>query len=194
MTSRTALVHGSDGMGIDAVVRRLTADGFRVVVAGRADLPSEVARAVGESGSLDALVCAVDQPVAATFDHRDPEEWFAAVTACLAPPFRLVRAAVPALRRSGSGRVVLLGSGWTTAERPGRTASGAVHGAVVALVKTLARDLGPDGITVNEIVSDPDGPSAPEALAAAVSYLCGPSAGAVVGQLVTLGTGGALRP
>jgi short-subunit dehydrogenase len=101
---------------------------------------------------------------------------------------------VPALRKSGDGRIVLLGSGWSTADRPASTAASAAHGAVVALTKTLARDLGPEGITVNEVVSDSTEPPTPEAVAAAVAYLCGPAAGAMVGQLLTLGSGGALRP
>ena len=58
----------------------------------------------------------------------------------------------------------------------------------------LARDLGPDGVSVNELVADPASPRSPEVVAAAVSYLCSDPAGAVVGQLLTLGRGGALRP
>lgn len=194
MTVRNALVRGGDEPTNAPLVRRLTADGFRVTVAGDGDPQADVDRAVGSDGSLDALVCVVGTPPAGAFPGADPAEWYAAVMASLTPAFRLVRAGVPALRRSGSGRVVLLGSGWTTAERPGQTAAGAVHGAVVALTKTLARDLGPDGIAVNEVVVDPADPAAPETVAAAVSYLCGAAAGAVVGQLVTLGAGGSLRP
>jgi NAD(P)-dependent dehydrogenase (short-subunit alcohol dehydrogenase family) len=194
MTARTALVQGSDEPTTAALVRRLTADGFSVTVTGGGDPQGEVDRAAGSSGSLDALVCTVGRPPAGPLADVDPAEWYAGVMACLTPAFRLVRAGVPALRRSGSGRIVLLGSGWTTAERPGQTAASAVHGAVVALTKTLARDLGPDGITVNEVVADPADPALPETVAEAVSYLCGPAAGTVVGQLLTLGTGGALRP
>ena len=64
----------------------------------------------------------------------------------------------------------------------------------MALTKTLARDLGPDAVTVNELVADPASPPSPEVVAAAVSYLCSDAAGAVVGQLLTLGRGGPLRP
>jgi NAD(P)-dependent dehydrogenase (short-subunit alcohol dehydrogenase family) len=197
MGERAALVHGGDAARTEALARRLTADGFRVSVVD-ADRPEDpataVARAVAGGHSLDVLVCAVDQPAPGPFLGRDPQEWYADVLSCLTPPFRLVRAAAPALRRSGAGRVVLLGAGWTTTSRPDSTGASAVHGAVVALTKTLARDLGPDAVTVNEVVSDPDDPPTPEAVAAAVSYLCGPAAGAVVGQLVTLGSGGPLRP
>jgi NAD(P)-dependent dehydrogenase (short-subunit alcohol dehydrogenase family) len=194
MRTRTALVHGTDDAVTEALVSRLTAEGFRVTVTGDAEPDAAVARAVAASGSLDAVVCAVGRPPMASFQDADPQEWFRGVMAVLTPAFRLVRAAVPALRVSDSGRLVLLGSGWTTADRPASTAASAAHGAVVALTKTLARDLGPEGITVNEVVSDSAEPPTPEAVAGAVSYLCGPSAGAMVGQLLTLGSGGALRP
>lgn len=190
MGTRTAVVAGDDAATTGAIARRLSDDGLRVVLAD----PADAAGAVRDLGSLDVVVAAAGRPAATGFAGTDPEEWYAGVMACLTPPFRLVRAAAPGLRRSPAGRVVLLGCGWTSAERPGTTAESAVHGAVVALTKTLARDLGPAGVTVNEVVTDPAGPAAPDVVAAAVSYLCGPAAGAVTGQLLTLGRGGPLRP
>jgi hypothetical protein len=68
-----------------------------------------------------------------------------------------------------------------------------VQGALVALTETLARDHGPDAVTVNELVADPASPPSPEVVAAALSYLCGDPAGAVVGQLLMRGRGGSLR-
>ena len=183
--TRTALLHCGDQHLTDAVARRLTSDGYAVLDPGTGG-PAAAAGA----GSLDALVCAVARPAPADLPGRDPREWYAEVSDCLPPTLQLVRAAVPALRRAGGGRIVLLGGGWATADRPGHTAAAAVDGAVVALVKTLARDLGPDGISVNEVVCDPAAPPAPDA----VGYLCRPEAGAVVGQLLTLGRGGYLRP
>jgi NAD(P)-dependent dehydrogenase (short-subunit alcohol dehydrogenase family) len=180
MTDRTALVSGADPVLVSALAGRLTADGF-------ADAP--------EGGDrLDALVHVVGVPDPAPFVGADPARWYAEVMAGLTPAFRAVRAAVPALRRSPAGRVVLVGAGWFPADRPASTAAAAVHGALVALTKTLARDLGPDGITVNQVVVDPADPADPATVAAAVSYLCRPEAGAVVGQLLTVGRGGPLRP
>ena len=195
MPDRTALVRCDDAAVAGAVAGRLRADGLRVpVVPASASPEHAVADAVGDSGALDVLVCAVGQPASAPFVGADPARWYAEVMAHLTPAFALVRAAAPALRRSGAGRLVFLGSGWTTADRPDATAAAAVHGAVVALAKTLARDLGPDAVTVNELVADPAAPPPPELVAAAVSYLCSDAAGAVVGQLLTLGRGGSLRP
>ena len=180
MAGRTAVVAGSDDVLVRAVTSRLVEDGFAT------------SSAPGEA--LDVLVHVVGVPAQAPFVGSDPAAWYAAVTAALTPAFRAVRAAAPALRRSDAGRVVLVGAGWFPADRTGSTAAAATHGALVALTKTLARDLGPEGITVNQVVVDPATSPDPAAVADAVAYLCGPEAGAVVGQLLTVGRGGPLRP
>ncbi len=178
--ARTALLSQVEDRLADALAERLAADGITVTCA--------------PPGTLDVLVHAVGVPAAEPFLGADPVRWFAGVSEALTPAFRAVRDVLPALRRSGEGRVVLLGAGWFPADRAASTAAAAVHGGLVALTKTLARDLGPDGIAVDQVVVDPWHPADPAAVAATVAYLCRPDAGAVVGQLVTVGRGGPLRP
>ena len=180
MADRTAVVSGADPLLLQALTERLAADGVTVAAE-----PGE---------RIDVLVHAVGVPAPGPFVGSDPLDWYAAVTADLTPAFRAVRAAVPALRRATDGRIVLIGAGWFPADRPGSTAAAAAHGALVALTKTLARDLGPEGVTVNQVVVDPAAPADPATVAAAVSYLCRPEAGAVVGQLLTVARGGPVRP
>ncbi len=180
MGGRTALVSGGDAALRTAVIDGLAADGLSVVD--------------GSGEDLDVLVRAVGVPAPAPFVGADPGGWYAGVMAELTPAFRAVREAVPALRRSAAGRIVLVGAGWFPADRPDSTAAAAVHGALVALTKTFARDLGPDGVTVNQVVVDPANPADPATVAAAVVYLSRPEAGAVDGQLLTVGRGGPLRP
>ena len=101
------------------------------------------------------------------------------------------------MRRAGDSRILLIGNGWGAAQLGDSTALAAVQGGLVALMKTLARDLGPDGIIVNEIAlpaQSLDRPALESALAAAVSYLAGPNGAAMVGQILTLGRCGELRP
>lgn len=180
MADRSALISGTDPVLLQSLTEQLARDGIVVVA---------------QSGEeLDVLVHAVGLPGGQPFVGADARGWYGQVMGELTPAFEAVRDAVPALRRSGAGRIVLIGAGWLPADRPGNTAAAAVHGALVALMKTLARDLGPDGITVNEVVIDPDDPADPAAVAAAVSFLCRPEAGAMVGQLLTVRRGGPLRP
>jgi NAD(P)-dependent dehydrogenase (short-subunit alcohol dehydrogenase family) len=173
-------VSGAGAALASALHGRLATEGFSVV-----DEPGK---------QLDVLVHAAGVPASSSFVGADPLRWYSDVMGELTPAFRAVRAAVPALRRSSAGRIVLLGAGWFPADHPGGTAAAAVHGALVALTKTLARALGPDGIAVNQVVVDPAHPADEAAVAAAVAYLCRPEAGAVVGQLLTVGRGGPIRP
>ena len=180
MADRHALVAGTENSLLHAIADRLASDGF--------------APTSDPSQHLDVLVHVVGVPTPAPFLGTDPAGWYSGVTEELTPAFRAIRAAVPALRRSSAGRIVLVGAGWFPADRPDATAAAAVHGGLVALTKTLARDLGPDGITVNQVVVDPAEPVDGATVAAAVSYLCSPDAGAMVGQLLTVGHGGPVRP
>lgn len=181
MADRIALVSGGDPPYLRrALTDRLTADGFTL------------ADEVGEQ--LDVLVQVVASPPPAPFVGADAGRWFSTVMAELTPAFRAARAAAPALRRSPSGRLVLVGAGWLPPDRVDASAAAAVHGALVALTKTLARDLGPDDVTVNQVVVDPADPADAGSVAAAVSYLCSPLAGAMAGQLLTVGRSGPLRP
>lgn len=180
MADRSARVTGDDTRLAAAVRARLTADGLGTVP--------------DVDGPVDVLVHLVAAPPAGAFVGADVSSWYGSVLDALTPALQTVRSAVPALRQSTSGRIVLVSAGWFPASRADSTAAAAVSGAVVALTKTLARDLGPDGITVNQVVHYPAAPADDDLLASAVAYLCSWQAGAVTGQLLTVGSGGPLRP
>jgi NAD(P)-dependent dehydrogenase (short-subunit alcohol dehydrogenase family) len=128
MPDRTALVRCDDAAVAGAVAGRLRADGLRVTVVPASAPPERaVADVVGDSSALDVLVCAMGQPAPAPFVGADPARWYAEVMAHLTPAFALVRAAAPALRRSGAGRLAFLGSGWT-ADTPDATAAAVASG------------------------------------------------------------------
>jgi len=202
----TALLSLPPHIDAAAIVARLIADGLRVAVIGAevtgADLilppatdpEAAVHRVEQELGQISVLITAPGSPPRGRFADCSPSEWLAGVNTALFPAFALVRAATPALTRAGGGRIVLVGTGWSATDLPDATATAAVQGALIALVKTLARDLGPRGITVNEIALPPGVTSASRALAAAVGYLTGAHGEAMIGQVLTLGSGGEVRP
>ena len=80
----------------------------------------------------------------------------AAVELLLVPHVSLVGLCLPYLRASGRGRIVAIES--TSVKEPiaNLALSNAVRPGVVGWLKTLARELGPDGITVNTIAPGPD--------------------------------------
>lgn len=183
--ARTAVLSLAEGAVRQRVAARLELDGSIVTDAAELD----------DDATIDAVVLDIRSPSPRRFLENDPAEWFAGVYSALTSPFQLIRSATPALSRSGNGRIVLIGRGWSATGDADSTASAAVHGAAIALMKTLARDLGPAGITVNEVAvpSDPTEADA-AAVAAAVGYLVSPLAGATTGQILSVGRGGELRP
>ncbi len=80
-----------------------------------------------------------------------PESVTAAVELLLVPHVRLVGLCLPHLRTSGRGRIIAIES--TSVKEPiaNLALSNAVRPGVVGWLKTLSRELGPDGITVNTI-------------------------------------------
>ena len=207
-SERVTVVVAGTSLGVEQFTDRLVALGEHVAVIGAwvesaaLSLSEEDAREPVEAlqrveqelGPVASLACLSNVPPPGPFVGSEVDQWSANVRDALTRPFQMVRASLPSLRRSRSGRIVLVGAGWLPSGRPERTAAAAVHGGLVALVKTLGRELGRDGIAVNEVVFDPDNPPPAAAVADTVAYLCGPYAQAVVGQLVTIGSDGEVRP
>jgi len=66
---------------------------------------------------------------------------------------RLIQAALPHMRRQGSGRIMNLVS--TSVREPidGLILSNSIRSGVIGLAKTLSQELGPDNITINNIIT-----------------------------------------
>jgi 3-oxoacyl-[acyl-carrier protein] reductase len=108
----------------------------------------EAARAFGR---LDILVTNTGGPRPGGFDGMLDADWDAAYRVTLANVVSLVRAAVPHMKRGGWGRIVNITS--LSAKQPvdGLVLSNAFRPAIVGLAKTLASELGRDGILVNNV-------------------------------------------
>jgi 3-oxoacyl-[acyl-carrier protein] reductase len=175
LNGRTAIVCGaSSGMGL-AIAEALTAEGTSVAMfarrrdvlereaerlgglAIRGDLTNPkhlealVDQTVSAFGGLDVLVLNGGGPPAGAAATLAAEQVEAAVELLLVPHVRLVALALPHLRASGRGRIVAIES--TSVKEPleNLALSNAVRPGVVGWLRTLARELGPDGITVNTI-------------------------------------------
>ena len=106
---------------------------------------------VAARGRLDIVVNNAGGPPPGTFESTPDEAWAEAFELSLNAAVRLTRLALPHLRSSGRGRVVNIAS-WSVREPiPNLLLSNAIRPGVVGWAKTIAHELGPDGITVNTI-------------------------------------------
>ena len=137
----------------EAIVRRLEAEGWQVVAAGRADgdvsRPDEaralVERAVEELGSgLDLLVNAAGEGFAPKpFEEVDEADWDAAFGATAKGSFFVTQAAAPALREA-RGCVVMIEDVAAYQPWPSFAAHSAAKAAQAMLTRVLARALAPE--------------------------------------------------
>ncbi len=108
-----------------------------------------VERAMERFGRIDILVNNTGGPPPGRFDDHDDAAWQAAFEGTLMSVVRLCRAAVPIMRTQGWGRIVN-DTSFTVKEPADRLIlSNVFRVGVVALSKTLAREVAADGITVN---------------------------------------------
>lgn len=149
--------------GVDSLVEQITqAGGTASSVLGdvsqEADAKRMVEEVLARYGRLDILVNNAGAPQGA--DRNEIEDvpvaaWDLTMGVNAKGAFLMSRAAVPAMRKAGWGRIVSVSS--KAAFRPGknRATYAASKAAIVGFTKSLALDLAPHGITVNAVCPGP---------------------------------------
>jgi len=173
-------------------------------------------------GGLDGLVVCHAYMAMGDFLEQDPQTWWRHLDINLRATFQLVRSTLPLLREAGAGRVVFIGSEAGSIGMRGGTAYSASKAGMATLAKTMARELGREGIVTNviapsyvdtpQLASDaayegitidevksraavgiPMGRIAePAEISRSVVYLLGPYGGATLGQVLNT-NGGSFR-
>ena len=115
------------------------------------DIRRFVAAAVEAFGRLDVVVNNAGGPPPGPFEAHDDTAWSQALSQNLLSVVRTVREALPHLRSAGGGRIINITSVAVKEPIPGLVLSNAARLGVVGLAKTLSRELGPHGITVNNV-------------------------------------------
>lgn len=111
-----------------------------------------IASAVEALGGLDLLVTNSGGPPAGTFEAHDEANWQKAIELNLMSHVRLIKAALPHLRKSSAASVLTVTSMSVKQPMTNLILSNSVRAATVGLTKSLALELGPEGIRVNSIL------------------------------------------
>ena len=175
---RIIVTGGARGLG-EAFVRSLVAAGARVVFtdildergqalseelgedacylhmdSGNADeIQSAIREAADVFGGVDGLVnnAAITNSGGKNMDELALDTWDAVMNVNVRGTWLTTIAATPYLAASGKGRIVNIASDTALWGAPRLMAYVASKGAVIAMTRSMARELGPQGITVNAI-------------------------------------------
>ncbi|MCW5658986.1 MAG: SDR family oxidoreductase [Burkholderiaceae bacterium] len=137
----------------------------------------------GALGGLDVLVsnAGVAGPIG-PIEAIDGGFWERTIAVNVHSQFYFARRAVPLLKQSLAGPcLIATGSMAWRPDAAYRTLFASSNAAVVGLIKSLARELGPHGIRVNAIL-----PGAVDDAAALALFLCSPAARRLTGQAVSI--------
>jgi 3-oxoacyl-[acyl-carrier protein] reductase len=111
-----------------------------------------VDKAIEKMGGLDILVTNAGGPPAGSFESFDEQTWQTAIDLSFLSHVRLIRRALPHLRKSEVGSVLTITSYSVKQPIPNLVLSNSIRSATIGLTKTLALELGADGIRFNSIL------------------------------------------
>jgi len=102
-------------------------------------------------GGVDILVTNAGGPPAGRFQDFSEEDWRRAVELTLLPAQAMARRALPAMIQGGGGVIINMTSISVKQPVPGLILSNSIRAAVTGWAKTLADEVGPQGIRVNNV-------------------------------------------
>ncbi len=149
----------ADLRGADEAAAKLREAGFKAIgvkadVTSERDVAAMADSTVKEFGGIDVLVNNAGLFTTLTlkpFDQITNAEWMRVMEVNTLGPFNCAKAVLPALRKSGRGRLVNIASTVPIKGPPNMAHYVASKGAVIAFTRSLARELAKDKITVNAI-------------------------------------------
>ncbi|MFQ5680345.1 MAG: SDR family oxidoreductase [Gemmatimonadota bacterium] len=111
-----------------------------------------VAAALEAFGGVDILVTNAGGPPAGGFEEQTPEAWREAVKLLLESAVNLTRWVLPGMKERGWGRIITVTSIAVKQPVDGLFLSNSVRSAVAGFARSLANEVAPFGITVNNVL------------------------------------------
>ena len=140
----------------EAVVAQIRSAGGKAMAFG-ADISdfdavrSMVAGVKAEFGGLDILVNNAGLVLRKRFIETTPEDWRRQIDICLYGAIHCCHAASPLLEVSGRGRIISIMGDSSRVGESGLAVAAAARAGTIALMKSLAREMGRSGTTANSI-------------------------------------------
>jgi len=103
-------------------------------------------------GTVDVLVNNAANDQRHTIEEVTPEDWDRSMAVNLRPQFFMIQAVLPAMRRAGHGSIINMSSISWMVPSTGLPVYTAAKAGIVGLTRTLAHELGPEGIRVNAVL------------------------------------------
>ena len=158
LKGKTAIVTGgAAGIGA-AIVKRFQDEGTKVVVFDlngpeRVDITDyeAVKSAVERAGPVDILVNNAGWDMFKPFLKSDPAFWQKIIAINLVGPMNLLHCVLPGMVARGGGKVVNIASDAGRVGSSGEGPYSACKGGIIAMTKTLARELASKGVRLNTV-------------------------------------------
>jgi 3-oxoacyl-[acyl-carrier protein] reductase len=151
-------INGRDEAKIKAAAEMITKEtGSQVIgLAGDVSLPDMPGKLVKQTteafGALDILITNAGGPPPGSIDSLDEAAWQKGVDLCLMLHVRLIKAALPYLRKSNAASVLTVTSMSVKQPIANLLLSNSIRAATIGLTKSLALELGKDAIRFNSIL------------------------------------------
>lgn len=193
------VVADSDEPAGAAAAERLGADGWSVTnavvdVTRAADVDDMIAGVLHEFGRLDVLVNAAgtglpDAGRAAPLWELSDRDWSATLSGALSGAFHCCRASIGHMRRRRSGAIVNIASAGGDLGAARRIPHAVAMAGVIALTRSLAKEVAADGVRVNAVAPQEVPPARPTDVAALVHFLAADDARVVTGECYQVSCG-----